>query len=137
MSLYQVIVAEAFLSTLWPLKYEVTATAMQLFGGYDMALAATCSVVGVMLAAMVLWAAGGLIHLRLCKHTQVKSAAERAENRQFFKSILGVLLLLLLWMPMGFAVALAAGFLRVPLWRVAGLGLMGCAAYYTSTLMWL
>jgi len=137
MSLYHTILAEAFLSTLWPLKAEVTAEAMRLFGGYDMAQAAMFSTAGAMLAALLLWAAGGIIHHRLKGRKGVHGAANSAENKQFFRSALGLVLLLVLWLPMGFAVALAAGFLRVPIWQMAGLGTAGCGLYYASMLMWI
>ena len=137
MSLYLVILIEAFLSTLWPIKAEVTAEAMLLFGGYDMVQAAAASTVGAVVAALVLWAGGWLIYLRLRRRPAIARVLYSEENMSFFARGLGMAALALVWLPMGFVVALIAGALRVPVWKLALLSALGCGFYYGSTLLWL
>lgn len=137
MSLHFAIFTEAFVSTLWPMKVEVTAEAMKHLGGFDMVQAAALSTAGAMVAAVVLWAAGRAMRRFMQQRGIGAAIMEKAGNKDFFSEPLGLLMLVLLWLPIGFAVALAAGFLRVPLWKLAALGTLGCGSYYFSMFLWL
>lgn len=137
MSLYLTILTESLISTLWPLKAEVTADAMRLFGGYDLTQASGAGAAGAWMAVMILWGLGMLSYRLLRRQPAIEKLMQSSDNATFFSRGMGMAAMAFVWLPMGFMVALLAGFLRVPAWKIALISALGCGAYYSSQLLWL
>lgn len=130
MNLYQQIIIETFFSTLMPINSAITAYAMRSFGGYDMGAATASAVAGTVLAGLFMWLIG-----RLCSHSFERMKPERSAYLSAWANKNGLLALLFIWLPVGFAIAFAAGLFRIPLRTSLPLFTIGAVFYYAALLM--
>ena len=131
MDLYTDILIESFLSTCWPMAMEITSYAMRAFGGYNMEFAAALSVLGSILAVMLLWFFGRLIHIGIQK-TPLKLQDEKYQAMQVSMRKFCIWLFIVVWLPWGFMVAILGGYFKVPLKITMPLALLGLTVYYVT-----
>jgi len=134
MDFYLQVFLEALLNTLSPFFTEVTAAAMRAFGGYELAFAAAVAALGGIAAALLLWALGrGLYYAG--QHPKIAFKPERYDRLYQDVHRYGVWLLLLAWLPIGFAMVIAAGLFHIPLRIAMPLLMVGMGVHYTVLLV--
>jgi membrane protein YqaA with SNARE-associated domain len=129
MDFYLLTLTEALLNTLSPLFTEVTGPAMRAFGGYDLSFAAALGTLGGIIAALILWGIGRTLYYA-GQHPRIAFKPERYERLHRDMHRYGIWLLLLTWLPVGFFIAIAAGFFNVRLSVAMPLIIVGMAVHY-------
>ena len=121
---------EACYATITPVFTEITAFAMHAFGGYDMGATTAAAAVGTALGGLFMWLLG-----RLCSRSFERAKPERFAHLSAWANKNGLWALLFIWLPVGFALAFAAGLFRVPLRASLSLFVIGSVFFYGSVLM--
>ena len=128
---YQWIFSEASRAVFIPGIRELTFPAMQLFGGYDVALPLAVAMLAAGIGALPVWLLGRVMGklrtLRPESLPEEKFQLISAKARQFGWLALPLYALL----PMGSLLILIAGFFRMPVWMVAVAVAAGRALVFT------
>jgi membrane protein YqaA with SNARE-associated domain len=126
------IFSEALRHTLLPIYSETTFMAMHLFGNQEMGAATVAATLGALLAVLLLWLLGrGFFHVA----GRVGFAPGRYERLHDDMHNLLPWALLVVWLPVGFAIAFTSGFFNIRLWKVVPIALLGLGANYAKFLM--
>ncbi len=133
--MYQDVFIEALLNMIAPVFVEVTALAMRGFGGYDMLFVTALAALGGSIGALLMWSAGHVC-CRMARHPSINFAPEeRYEVMHERLHRYGIWLLLLVCLPVGFAMAFVAGFFNIPLRIAMPLMMLSMVGYYASVLL--
>ncbi|GEM_PF-5480168 len=118
-ALYDLVGQEAFFHLLLPFREELIGDAMGLFGGYDMQLASIYAFFGGALAFAILFIAGRFAAPPVARWQGARYDKLQKDLRWILP--IGAFAIL---SPFGFAIAIALGLFRSPMWLVVPIALL-------------
>ena len=126
---FKVFYESAWTNSLIPFATDATFSAINLFGGYNMPIAAMIATAGATLGLTSNWLLGyALMRMRNGSKLQLKEAYYNRASILFNKY--GIFLLLFTWVPLFKIIMIFAGFLNAPLKFVLPLAVIGQLFYY-------
>ncbi len=130
MELYlKVFYEEAWANSLVPFATDATFSALNLFGGYNMHMAAILATAGATLGLVFNWLIGQML-LKMHATSKLHVSADRYARVSYLFNKYGIFLLLLSWIPLCKAILVLAGFLDAKLKFVLPLVVVGQLFFY-------
>ncbi|MBY0407870.1 MAG: hypothetical protein K2Q01_09265 [Rickettsiales bacterium] len=130
----KVFLEAAWTNSLVPFAPDATFSAMKLFGGYNMHMAAILATAGASLGLLLNWLIGqGLLKMHAKSNLHVSE--QRYQRVSYLFNKYGIFLLLFSWVPLMKIIMLLAGFLNAPLKFVMPLVVVGQLFFYLSQII--
>lgn len=119
----------AWSNSLIPFATDATFSAINLFGGYNMHIAALLATAGATLGLTFNWFLGYLL-MRMHINSKLHLSETYYNKASYLFNKYGIFLLLFTWVPLFKIIMIFAGFLNAPLKFVLPLAVVGQLFYY-------